>query len=81
VMKLGFLPQPSDPMRLRALIGPSRAKMILMCGAKIQTEQALAWGLIDQITDAAQLYDVAAQLAQDVRAATAPHIAGIKALI
>ena len=81
VMKLGFLPQPSDPMRLRVLIGPSRAKMILMCGAKIQAEQALAWGLIDQITDAAQLYDVAAQLAQDVRAATAPHIAGIKALI
>lgn len=81
VMKLGFLPQPSDPMRLRVLIGPSRAKMILMCGAKIQAEQALAWGLIDQITDAAQLYDVAAQLAQDVRAATASHIAGIKALI
>ena len=81
VMKLGFLPQPSDPMRLRALIGPSRAKMILMCGAKIQTEQALAWGLIDHITDAAHLYDVAAQLARDVRAATASHISGIKALI
>uniref|UniRef100_UPI0040472053 enoyl-CoA hydratase/isomerase family protein n=1 Tax=Yoonia sp. TaxID=2212373 RepID=UPI0040472053 len=81
VMKLGFLPQPSDPMRLRALIGPSRAKMILMCGIKIQTEQALAWGLIDHITDAAHLYDVAAQLARDVRAATASHISGIKALI
>tara|TARA_R110002167_G_scaffold346596_2_gene557313 strand:- start:24132 stop:24737 length:606 start_codon:yes stop_codon:yes gene_type:complete len=81
VMKLGFLPQPSDPMRLRALIGPSRAKMILMCGVKIQTEQALAWGLIDHIIDAAHLYDVAAQLAQDVRAATASHISGIKALI
>ena len=81
VMKLGFLPQPSDPMRLRALIGPSRAKMILMCGIKIQTEQALAWGLIDHIIDAAHLYDVAAQLAQDVRAATASHISGIKALI
>ena len=81
VMKLGFLPQPSDPMRLRALIGPSRAKMILMCGVKIQTEQALAWGLIDHIIDAAHLYDVAAQLARDVRAATASHISGIKALI
>tara|TARA_R110002051_G_scaffold271530_1_gene331995 strand:- start:29993 stop:30598 length:606 start_codon:yes stop_codon:yes gene_type:complete len=81
VMKLGFLPQPSDPDRLQALIGPSRAKMILMCGAKIQTEQALTWGLIDQITDAAHLSDVAAQLAQDARVASASHIAGIKALI
>ena len=28
VMKLGFLPQPSDPARLTALVGPARAKMI-----------------------------------------------------
>ena len=32
VMKLGYLPQPSDPMRMRALIGPARAKMIPMGG-------------------------------------------------
>ncbi|HSG37086.1 MAG TPA: enoyl-CoA hydratase/isomerase family protein, partial [Paracoccaceae bacterium] len=29
VMKLGFLPQPSDPKRLAALVGPARAKLIL----------------------------------------------------
>jgi len=34
VMKLGFLPQPSDPARLAALVGPARAKMILMAGVK-----------------------------------------------
>ncbi|MGR3606834.1 enoyl-CoA hydratase/isomerase family protein, partial [Sulfitobacter sp.] len=28
VMKLGFLPQPSDPARMSALIGPSRTKLI-----------------------------------------------------
>ena len=34
VMKLGFLPQPSDPSRMSALIGPARTKLILMGGGK-----------------------------------------------
>jgi len=34
VMKLGFLPQPSDPRRMAGLIGPARTKMILMSGQK-----------------------------------------------
>ncbi|MCB1400711.1 MAG: enoyl-CoA hydratase/isomerase family protein, partial [Rhodobacteraceae bacterium] len=49
VMKLGFLPQPSDPRRMAALIGPARTKMILMAGQKIEAEEALSWGLIDRI--------------------------------
>jgi hypothetical protein len=35
VMKLGFLPQPSDPARLAALVGPARARLMLMGGARI----------------------------------------------
>ena len=38
VMKLGFLPQPSDPKRMAALVGPSRAKLILMGGQKITAD-------------------------------------------
>ena len=49
VMKLGFLPQPSDPTRLIRLIGPGRANMILLAGQKITADEALSWGLIDQI--------------------------------
>lgn len=81
VMKLGFLPQPSDPARMRALIGPSRTKMILMGGQKITVEQALNWGLVDQITDATGLNDAVSQAAQDALAADMSLIAGIKALI
>ena len=32
VMALGYLPQPSDPRRMSALVGPARTKMILMAG-------------------------------------------------
>ena len=81
VMKLGFLPQPSDPARLAALVGPARAKMILMGGARIEAPEALAWGLIDRITAPEILLDEARTLTNDARTATAAHVAGIKALI
>ncbi len=81
VMKLGFLPQPSDPARLAALIGPARAKMILMAGKKIEAEEALAWGLIDRIVAPDALLDTAAALATDVIAAKPGHAAAIKAMV
>ena len=79
VMKLGFLPQPSDPARLRALVGPARAKMILMAGAKIETAEALAWGLVDRICD--DPLAEARMLATDTISASAEHVAAIKRMI
>lgn len=81
VMKLGFLPQPSDPARLAALIGPARARMILMAGAKIDAEEALRWGLIDRIAPPESLLDDARALAADACAATPDHVAAIKRLV
>ncbi|WP_151720244.1 enoyl-CoA hydratase/isomerase family protein [Gemmobacter serpentinus] len=81
VMKLGFLPQPSDPGRLATLIGPARAKMILMAGARIEAAEALAWGLIDRICPPETLMTEVAALATDATAASAAHVAGIKAMI
>lgn len=80
VMKLGFLPQPSDPARMRKLIGPARAKMILMGGARIEAAEALDWGLIDRIVPAAELNAAATGLAADCVAAPADHVAAIKAM-
>lgn len=81
VMKLGFLPQPSDPARLTALFGPARAKMILMAGQKIETDEALAWGLIDRIVPGETLMETARSLAADVLAAKPGHAAAIKAML
>lgn len=80
VMKLGFLPQPSDPARLVALVGPARARMILMAGQKIEADEALSWGLIDRIVPAEALLDTARALAADVLAAKPGHAAAIKAM-
>ena len=81
VMKLGFLPQPSDPARLAALVGPSRARMILMAGARIQAEEARDWGLLDRIVPEDRLMDEANALCEAALAAPGGHAAAIKALM
>lgn len=80
VMKLRFLPQPSDPPRLAGLIGAARAKMILMAGQKIDADTALAWGLFDRIVDPENLMDDVRALAADTLAASATHAATIKGM-
>ena len=81
VMRLGFLPQPSDPARLRALIGPARTKMILMAGQKISAEEALTWGLVERIVAPESLLDAAGALLEPAATADPAHAAAIKALI
>lgn len=79
VMKLGFLPQPSDPGRLAALVGPARAKLILMGGARIMADEALAMGLIDRICE--DPLAEAQALSADALGADRTHVAAIKDLI
>nr|WP_280520558.1 enoyl-CoA hydratase/isomerase family protein [Phaeobacter sp. J2-8] len=78
VMKLGYLPQPSDPGRLAALVGPSRAKLILMGGARVSSDEALAIGLVDRIVAPESLMDKVRSLAADTLAAKPEIAKGIK---
>lgn len=80
VMKLGFLPQPSDPARMAALIGPARSKLILMGGQKITAEEALTFGLVDRIVPAEELMQSARDIVADTVAATPEIATGIKAM-
>ena len=81
VMKLGYLPQPSDPRRLSELVGPSRAKLILMGGAKLTAEDALTFGLVDSLVDRAALSETIAELGADALGADHAHVANIKRMI
>jgi enoyl-CoA hydratase/carnithine racemase len=80
VLKNGFLPQPSDPGRLVALCGRSRAKQILLGGQKIEAETALIWGLIDAVVPAEGIDAVIAQYSQDAQSADPEILRGIKSL-
>ncbi len=81
VMKLGYLPQPSDPGRLAALVGPGRARFLLMGGAKIVAEEALEWGLVDRLCPAEGLLAAARELSADACAAPDGHAGRIKAIV
>lgn len=81
VMKLGFLPQPSDPVRMAALVGPARAKMILMAGVKVPAEEALGWGLVDRIAAPEAMDPMVAEVTSAVLSADAGHVAAIKGLV
>ncbi len=80
VMKLGYLPQPSDPARMAALIGPSRTKLILMGGQKIVADEALSFGLIDRIVERDALLAAAHEIAADSVAADPAIRTQIKAM-
>lgn len=81
VMRLGFLPQPSDPARLTALVGPARAKMILMAGHRTTADEALAWGLVDALHEGDSLLEAARALAADALTAPDGHGPAIKRML
>lgn len=80
VIKMGVLPQPSDPARLARLVGPATAKQIFLTGAKLEAPEALACGLIDQISTVSLEGDTAEMIAPAL-AAPAAQITSIKAMI
>ncbi|WP_249138833.1 enoyl-CoA hydratase/isomerase family protein [Actibacterium sp. MT2.3-13A] len=79
-IRLGFLPQPSDAGRLIALVGPARAKLILMAGQKLSAEEALSFGLVDRIVAPEDLAEAVDALAEAAEAAKPEVRAAIKAM-
>ncbi|MEM1236009.1 MAG: enoyl-CoA hydratase/isomerase family protein [Pseudomonadota bacterium] len=80
VMELGFLPQPSDPGRMAALTSPAKAKRLFMTGEKIDGHTALEWGLLDELSEPADLMSLAMAWADKPKKAKTGHAAAIKAL-
>lgn len=78
VMKRGYLPQPSDPKRLSALVGPARARQIILAGRRIGAAEARDWGLVDLIAEDA--LEGTLTLAADALGAEAVHVRRMKAM-
>ena len=74
VMKLGILPQASDPIRMQRLIGPAKTKLLIMAGEKISASTALDWGLVDYIVEPEALIERAFDLLSDCINADREHI-------
>lgn len=81
VLKNSFLPQPSDPRRLSALVGPARAKLILMGGQRLDAVEALAMGLVDRVVAPETLEETLAALSADALQGRADVLAAIKRMV
>jgi enoyl-CoA hydratase/carnithine racemase len=62
-INLGVIPGAGGTQRLSRLIGPARAKDLVMSGRFVEAEEALAIGLVDKVVPtAAEVYDAAVSL-------------------
>lgn len=53
-------------IRLTRLVGPARAKQMLFTGATIPSEQALAWGVVNEVVENGSALDAARALAETI---------------
>lgn len=81
VLNQKTMPRACDIKRLCALIGPSRAKMIMMGGHKLRAEEALSWGLIDRLIDPGSMKAEVRKLSQHAMEADMDHTDTIKGML
>ncbi|MFB9234167.1 enoyl-CoA hydratase-related protein [Plantactinospora siamensis] len=61
-IRLGIIPGAGGTQRLARLVGPARAKDLIMTGRMVDAAEALRIGLADRVVPADQVYDAAAEL-------------------
>ncbi|MGC4805215.1 enoyl-CoA hydratase-related protein [Micromonospora sp. DT233] len=61
-IKLGVIPGAGGTQRLARLVGPARAKDLIMSGRMVDAQEALRIGLADRVVPAADVYAAAVEL-------------------
>ncbi|MFX0593519.1 enoyl-CoA hydratase/isomerase family protein [Melissospora conviva] len=61
-IKLGIIPGAGGTQRLARLVGPAKAKDLIMSGRMVDAEEALRIGLADRVVPAEQVYTAALEL-------------------
>jgi enoyl-CoA hydratase/carnithine racemase len=65
-VKIGFHPGFGITLALPRLIGEQKAALMLLTGRRIKGEEALAWGLADEMVEPEALRPAALRLAQEI---------------
>lgn len=78
---LGLVPDGGATQVLPALVGPSRAKYLVISGARIDASTAYSWGLAEEIVPAEQLTERAMQLCRRLADQPVTAVAMAKLLV
>jgi enoyl-CoA hydratase/carnithine racemase len=78
--RMGLVADVGGTTRLSRVVGPSRAKDMLLTARSIDAAEALQWGLVNRVVPAAELAAAARKLAEQV-AQNAPLAVGLAKLI
>jgi len=73
-VRVGILPAWGLTVRLQQLVGPSRAKEISLTGNFIDARTALAWGLVNRVTEPEDLLAEAQRIASDIASCDAATV-------
>ena len=65
-VKLGFHPGFGISYTLPRIIGPQRAALMCLTGRRLKGDEALAWGLVDELVPIDQLKSAALRLANEI---------------
>ena len=80
-IKLGIIPGAGGTQRLARLVGPARAKDIVLSGRMVDADEALRIGLADRVVPAASVYETALALVQPFATGPAQAVRAAKAAI
>ena len=78
---LGIVPGAGGTQRLPRLVGPTRAKELILTGRRIGAEAALEMGLVSKVVPAGSLMDEARALAAEIAANSPLALAYAKAAV
>jgi len=79
ILKNGITPSVGQAKRLRDLIGPARASLLVMGAARIDAQEAMTWGLVDQLAEDA--IETAETLSETAALADRAHLERLKSLL
>lgn len=80
-VKIGLNLQWGALPRLITLVGPARTKRIVLLCEKMQSAQALEWGLVDELADDGATVEKALELAEAAAAMPAATVRMVKAAV
>ncbi len=80
-LQYGILPDLGGTQRLPRIVGPARAKQLILTRAKIDADDAERFGLAEQVVSDEELETVALQLAETIAAQPPIAVRGVKRAI